>query len=197
MPFFFSSFIFLLDSLANPQKLVYIPPFFSPQELRAFRQPGPKRCTMASLLSSSFFRVVRARVRSKWVPKNCHAPPKKNRFRSAHARAHNSKKRAFSCMDKKMKKAHARGGISRKTSTKRARNNSKKRAFSCMGSTHARRGAQEAPRPHQDRPKRPQEAPKRLPRRPQDHPKSIKTTRSTKHKALPQIALRRKAGGRR
>ena len=48
-PFFFSSFIFLLDSLANPQKLVYIPPFFSPQELRAFRQADPKSARAGKL----------------------------------------------------------------------------------------------------------------------------------------------------
>ena len=32
-----------LELIGKPQKLVYIPPFFSPQETRAFRQTGPKR----------------------------------------------------------------------------------------------------------------------------------------------------------
>ena len=72
MPFFFSSFIFLLDSLANPQKLVYIPPFFSPQEVCAFRQAGPKRGVPAALFSIkiriAFWHRFLADLGPSWVP---------------------------------------------------------------------------------------------------------------------------------
>ena len=164
MPFFFSSFIFLLDSLANPQKLVYIPPFFSPQELRAFRRAGPKRCATASLLSSSLCRLTPARVRAKGLPKTATHPPP-YRSRNAHARGGVSKKRAFSCMDKKMKKAHARGGISRKRARNARATTRKKELFRAWD----RRSSQEPP-------KRPQDPPKTAPRDPkrsQDVPQTL------------------------